>query len=145
MRKYNICTNKTALEDAGWNLGSETEQLLLKKLLSVGIPLGTYVKKKIYYGIKTALNEAFVIDEATKNRLIKEDKKNAEVIKPFLSGKDIKRYQPLQSDSYLILFPKGFTNQKGSNPKNAWKWLEENYTAIASHLKPFESKGKNRQ
>ncbi len=144
INEHRTWTNKTALEDAGWNLGSETEQLLLKKLLSVGIPLGTYVKKKIYYGIKTALNEAFVIDEATKNRLIKEDKKNAEVIKPFLSGKDIKRYQPLQSDSYLILFPKGFTNQKGSNPKNAWKWLEENYTAIASHLKPFESKGKNR-
>ena len=103
-----------------------------------------YVNGKIYYGIKTGLNEAFVIAEETKNKLIKEDKKNTEIIKPFLAGRDIKRYQPLSKNTYLILFPKGFTNQKGNNPKNAWKWLEENYPAIATHLKPFEETGKKR-
>lgn len=136
--------DQNSLEDSGWNLGTEIEQQLLKKLQNTGIPLGEYVKGKIYYGIKTGLNEAFVIDEATKNNLIKEDKKNKEVIKPFLGGRDIKRYLPLTSKSYLILFPKGFTNTKGNNPKSAWKWLEENYTAIAAYLKPFEEKGKKR-
>lgn len=135
---------QTSLEDSGWNLGSKTEKKLLKKILAAGISLGDYVKGKIYYGIKTGLNEAFVIDKATKNRLIKKDKKNAEIIKPFLAGRDIKRYQSLKSDTYLILFEKGFTNQKGKNPKNAWKWLEENYPDIANHLKPFEEKGKKR-
>src|SRR5665647_9459 len=109
------------LEDSGWNLGSETEQLLLKKLQTTGIPLGEYVKGKIYRGVLTGLNEAFVIDEETKNRLIAEDKNSEEIIKPFLAGRDIKRYQQPKSNSFLIFFPKGFTNKKGNKPKNGWK------------------------
>jgi len=142
--KNKIAVKQNSLDDGGWNLGSEAEQLLLKKLQRTGIPLSKYVDKKIYYGIKTGLNEAFVIDEETKKKLIQEDKRSAEIIKPFLGGRDIKRFQPLQSNSYLIMFPKGFTNQKGSNPRNAWKWLEENYTSLAEYLKPFEEKGKKR-
>ncbi|HUQ96973.1 MAG TPA: TaqI-like C-terminal specificity domain-containing protein [Chitinophagaceae bacterium] len=130
-----------SLEDEGWNLGSEADHELLKKLQSTGMPLGKYVNGKIYRGVLTGLNEAFVIDETTKNTLIKEDARSAQIIKPFLAGRDIKRYQPLATDTYLILFEKGFTNKNGNNPSNAWKWLEENYTAIAKHLKPFEEKG----
>ena len=37
-RKIKVA-KQNSLEDGGWNLGSETEQLLLKKLQSVGIPL----------------------------------------------------------------------------------------------------------
>lgn len=133
-----------SFEDGGWNLGSETEQALLKKLQQAGVPLGEYVKGKIYYGIKTGLNEAFVIDEVTKNALIKEDNSSAEIIKPFLAGRDLKRYQTPVKNNYLILFPKGFTNKKGSNPKNAWKWLSENYNAITKHLEFYKDKAEKR-
>ncbi|MBK7438585.1 MAG: hypothetical protein IPI77_17905, partial [Saprospiraceae bacterium] len=73
--------------------GSEAEQNLLQKLKTNTIPLGEYVNGKIYRGVLTGLNEAFVINEETKDRLIKEDVSSAEVIKPFLAGRDIKRYQ----------------------------------------------------
>ncbi|MBW5380338.1 methyltransferase, partial [Brachyspira hampsonii] len=46
----------------------------------------------IYRGVLTGFNEAFVIDEETKDNLIKEDAKSAELIKPVLRGRDIKRY-----------------------------------------------------
>ena len=45
----------------------------------------------------------------------------------------------------MISIPKGFTNDKGKNPKNAWKWLQENYSAIANHLKPFKEACEKRQ
>ncbi len=57
---------------------------------------------KIYYGIKTGLNEAFVIDAQMRERLIAEDPKSEELIKPFLAGRDIKRYHQPMSDKYLI-------------------------------------------
>ena len=38
----------------------------------------------IYIGILNGFNEAFIIDEETKDKLIKEDKKSAELIKPIL-------------------------------------------------------------
>lgn len=135
--------SKELLDDSGWNLAGEAEHRLLKKLQSKGMPLGEYVKGKIYRGVLTGLNEAFVIDEETKKRLIKEDKKSAAIIKPFLAGRDIKRYQQPEGN-YLILFPKGFTNDKGKNPKSPWNWLQENYPAIAKHLEPFQAKAKKR-
>jgi adenine-specific DNA-methyltransferase len=44
-----------------------------------------------------------VIDEAAKARLIAEDPRSAEVIKPFLAGRDVKRYQAPKADKYVIL------------------------------------------
>ncbi|HAK89305.1 MAG: hypothetical protein A2X55_07385 [Nitrospirae bacterium GWB2_47_37] len=157
---------KSSLDDKGWSLVNKQSQNLLNKLRKAGSPLGEYVKGKIFYGIKTGLNEAFVIDEETKNRLIKEISKSKEMIKPFLLGRDVKRYESPQSERYLILMPKGWTHaqishsREGGNPekrqldarlrtsgmteKNAWLWFSETYPAIASYLAPFADRGKKR-
>lgn len=111
--------------------------MLLDKLRAVGEPLGEYVKGKIYYGIKTGLNEAFVIDEEIRNRLIAEDPRSAELIKPFLVGRDIKRYQPPRSDRYLILVPNGWTREQSKGMNDSWGWFQKNYPVIASYLAPF--------
>jgi len=132
------------LEDNGWSLGNRDMQNLLAKLRNSGIPLSEYVNGKIYSGIKTGLNEAFVIDAATKNRLIYEDSKSEEIIKPFLLGKEIKRYQTLCSSKYIIFMPKGWTNEQMGKEKDAWKWLRINYPAIASHLNQFSEKAQKR-
>jgi len=99
--------NQELLSDSGWSLVDDKTQGLLEKIKSAGVPLGEYVDGKIYYGIKTGLNEAFVIDEATKNKLIAEDPKSAEVIKPFLAGRDIKRYETPEASRWLIFTRRG--------------------------------------
>ncbi|NTW50628.1 MAG: N-6 DNA methylase, partial [Chlorobiales bacterium] len=136
------------LDDNGWTLVNTKTLNLLQKLRAAGVPLGEYVDGKIYYGIKTGLNEAFVIDETTKLRLINKDPKSAELIKPFLAGRDIKRYQEPKSDKYLISIPNGWTKVKmgpsKQNETTSWKWLKETYPAIAEHLEPFEKAGKKR-
>jgi hypothetical protein len=104
--------HKGSLSDKGWSLVNEEAQALLDKVRSKGVPLSDYVKGKIYYGIKTGLNEAFVINEETKERLITEDPGNVEVIKPFLVGKDIKRYAPLSSNRHLIFTRRGVDIKK---------------------------------
>ncbi len=106
--------------------------------------MSAYVNGKIYYGIKTGLNEAFVIDDETKKRLIKEDRKCADLIKPFLAGKDIQRYQLPETTSHLIFMPKGWTRSHYGKSRNAWSWLKENYPAIANHLHPFSAKAEKR-
>ena len=75
--------NKLGLEDKGWSLLDEKTQNLLSLLKSKGVPLEEYVNKKVFYGIKTGLNEAFVISEEEKNNLIKQDESSKELIKPF--------------------------------------------------------------
>lgn len=112
------------LDDKGWNLVSETENNLLKKLKKNSISLGKYVNHKIYRGVLTGLNEAFVIDKATRNRLIAEDSNSSKIIKPFLAGRDIKKYQPPKSDKYLIFTKRGIDIDK--------------YPAIKNYLQQFK-------
>lgn len=136
--------SQESLGDNGWSLVDQEKRLLLDKIMKSGIPLGEYVGGKIYRGVLTGLNKAFVIDETTKDRLIGEDPKSAEVIKPFLAGREIKRYVDLKPKQYLILFEKGWTNKNSGSTKNKWIWLKENYPSIADHLDPFTKEGEKR-
>lgn len=136
--------NRLNLDDKGWSLADDRTQALLAKISSKGVPLGEYVGGKIYRGVLTGLNEAFVIDKATREKLIAEDPKSAELIKPFLAGRDIKRYQQFPSDRYLILMPRGWTKERSGNVKDALGWLKENYPAIANHLHPFAESAQKR-
>ena len=53
-------------------------------------------------GIKTGFNEAFIIDNQTKNALVAADPKSTEIIKPVLRGKDIRRYRAEWQGVWLI-------------------------------------------
>jgi type I restriction-modification system DNA methylase subunit len=91
-----------SMEDAGWNLAGEVENNLMRKIKNAGILLGKYVNGRIFYGIKTGLNEAFIIDHETKDQLISDDPNCQEIIKPLLTGKDVKRYIIPECNKYLI-------------------------------------------
>ncbi|MEK6743949.1 MAG: TaqI-like C-terminal specificity domain-containing protein [Nitrospirota bacterium] len=118
--------NKTALSDEGWSLVNEQAQSLLTRLQGVGVLLGEYVKGQMYRGVLTGLNEAFIIDADTRKELIKKDRNSAELIKPFLFGRDIKRYEEPNIKSYLIFTRRGIDIKK--------------YPAIEEHLLPFKKK-----
>ena len=124
--EHRYSVGQKMLDDGGWSLADEKTQALLSKLQKTGTPLGEYVEGKIYRGILTGLNEAFVIDSEAREKLISEDPKSAELIKPFLLGRDIKRYQPPESNQYLI-----FT-RRGVNIKE--------YPAIEQHLSNFKER-----
>ncbi|WP_375582546.1 class I SAM-dependent DNA methyltransferase [Cyclobacterium xiamenense] len=134
------------LEAEGWTLMDSKSQKLLMKLKSKGVPLSDYVEGKIYYGIKTGLNEAFVIDRETRERLIAEDPKSAELIKPFLAGRDIKRYQQPRSDKFLILIKNGQTKELFGilDEANAFAKISEIYPAVMDYLTNYRTKAKAR-
>ena len=113
-----------ALKEEGWNLESQEVQALMEKLRAVGTPLGEYVKGRFYYGIKTGLNEAFVIDAATRKKLISEDPKSAELIKPWLRGRDIRKWKTEWAGLYVIFTRRGINIEK--------------YPAIKKHLLQFK-------
>jgi hypothetical protein len=134
--------DSASLTDDGWTLGNIETENLLKKITSIGQPLETYVNGAIYYGIKTGLNKAFIIDENTKNKLIQADSKNAAIIKPFLIGKDISRYFPIKSNKFVIYLPWHFPlnddpaiTGASSKSENAFK---QAYPAIYQYLLQFK-------
>ncbi|MCI0515024.1 Eco57I restriction-modification methylase domain-containing protein, partial [candidate division KSB1 bacterium] len=132
------------LDEQGWSLASSNVQAVLEKLFQKGVPLAQYVDHKIFRGILTGLNEAFVISPEIRDKLINEDMKNQELIKPFLAGREIKRYENLTPANYLILMPKGWTREKSKNAANPWNWFKMNYPALARHLEPFREQAQKR-
>ncbi len=134
-----------------WIIGKSADDELLKKINLKCTNLEKYVKNS-YRGVLTGLTEAFVIDRATKDRLVAANSRNNDIIKPFLAGRDIKKYQSPIIDKFLILFPKGFTNENRQLKDNsnhiiandAWVWVKVNYPAVVNHLISFQSKAENR-
>ena len=57
------------LDNEGWTLSNNQNQEILNKIKNSKVKLGEFVDHKMYYGIKTGFNEAFIIDEKTKNSL----------------------------------------------------------------------------
>lgn len=136
--------DERSLSGDNWTLAKAEEIAIFGKMKKNGIPLGKYVKGKIFYGIKTGLNEAFVIDRETRNRLIHEDKKSAEIIKPFVVGDDIRKYHINFHETYLIIMPKSWTRTKMQTGGDAWKWLQKNYPRVAAYLAPHSAKAESR-
>lgn len=129
-----------ALTIDGWRLASPTVLNLLGKLRKAGEPLGEYVKGRFYYGIKTGLNEAFVVDKPTRDKLIADHPSSTEVLKPFLRGRDMKRWQVDFADQYLI------TIESSENREHPWsvqsateaeQIFANTYPAIHAHFEPF--------
>ena len=121
---------QNALTADGWRLISPDALNLLEKLRNAGEPLGEYVKGRFYRGITTGLNEAFVVDSETRDQLIAEHPNSTEVLKPFLRGRDVKRWQIEDTGLYLCYV--------------GWGLPIEEYPAIYAHLKGFEGKLKRR-
>jgi len=137
-----------ALTADGWRLESPVVLRLLDKLRRAGTPLGEYVNGRFYYGIKTAYNEAFVVDRATRDRLIAEHPSSADVLKPFLRGRDVKRWAITFAEQYLIKIESSENKQhpwSGKTEKEAESIFARTYPAIHARFQSFRDALKKRQ
>jgi len=56
----------------------------------------------IYRGILTGYNEAFIVTQAVRDQLVDEDASSAELLKPILRGRDIRRYHAQWAELWII-------------------------------------------
>ena len=93
--------------DAGWQLGDEAERRVFARLMAAGRPLGEVVDGRIYYGVKTGFNEAFIVDQTTRDRLVHDDPGCAEIIKPIFRGEDLRPWYQENESRWLIFARRG--------------------------------------
>ena len=106
-----------------WSIRNKLHDSVLQKM-----NVGTALKDmpiSIYRGILTGFNDAFFIDGKTREKLIAEDPKSEELIKPLLRGRDINAWVTEKEDQYLI----------GTFP--ALNLDIDQYPAIKNHLLSF--------
>ena len=80
---------------------------LRSQLRNAGIPLGEYVKTKSAFGINIAPPEAFVVDKATRDKLITAHPLSADILKPFLHGQDLRHWHVDTPQQWLIFSYRG--------------------------------------
>ena len=98
---------------------------LLAKLRSAGTSLSQYIQTRPTFGLKTGRQETFFVDSATRDQLIAAHPSSADVLKPFLHGRDIRRWQVARPDTWLIF---------------SYRRIEiDRYPAIRKHLEKYRS------
>ncbi|MHB9107877.1 MAG: Eco57I restriction-modification methylase domain-containing protein [Armatimonadota bacterium] len=126
--------------DSGWQLTGGESRRLFAKLMAAGRPLGEVVNGKIYYGIKTGLNEAFIIDQQTRDRLIAADPGCEPLLKKMLRGEDLRPWYQEDEGRWLIALPCGWTRRTFGDQIDEidpWDLLRRRYPNIAAHLLPY--------
>lgn len=117
---------RTRLNASAWRFESDSLDVLRQKIAS-GRRMLAQVFGAPLYGIKTGLNEAFVLDRATRDRLIAEHARSEDLLKPFLVGENLKRWSIDPSDAWLIYTPKN-------------KVDIEDYPAVRDYMLPFKER-----
>ena len=140
MQTHAIFSNFSSSES--WSILSDIERSIKTKIESIGIPLKDW-DIQINYGIKTGFNDAFIIDSAKRNEILNacqcedERQRTAELIRPILRGRDIKRYGYEWADLWIINTHNGV---KGRIPRIRI----EDYPAVKAHIDQFWDKIKDR-
>jgi hypothetical protein len=93
------------LSTDAWSLKSDGHIKVFDEVVRRGVPLGEYIKGKMFRGITSGLNEAFVIDTAVRERIIAEDAGSKALIRPHFGGQDVRRWYVRKTDSWII-FPR---------------------------------------
>lgn len=129
----NISQNSLSKESFAFN--DESTNALKTKIEKLGTPLKDWHGLNINYGIKTGLNEAFIITTEKKDEILAnckdedEKERTAKLIRKMLRGRDIKRYSYEWAGLWIIVFEFG-----------SYKILEKDYPAIYNHLKQYKEK-----
>lgn len=113
--------NKTALSDDIWVFNTGIEEQILSKIKEDSVALLDYSSNNIYRGIITGLNQAFIIDKKIKDKIIKEDPKSADLIKPYVTAVDIDKWYLHHPQK--LYFINTYYDLDISLYKGIYKWL----------------------
>ena len=142
--------NKTHSEFSNadsWVILSEIEQSIKRKIEAIGTPLKDW-DIQINYGIKTGLNDAFIITTEKRNEILsncrsdEERSRTEEIIRPILRGRDIKRYSYDWGGLYLVWvpwhFPLHLDNTIQGASEVAEKTFQIQYPSVYQHLLQYK-------
>jgi len=120
--KYDVDARR--LNADGWRLLREECALLLERLASKGMPLKERVDGKVCMGIKSGLTQAFVISRDQRDDIVVRNPEAAEILRPFVQGRHIRRYSLSPPGEFLIYTHHGIGMAR--------------YPAVLQHLRPFK-------
>ncbi|ECP9374840.1 class I SAM-dependent DNA methyltransferase [Campylobacter jejuni] len=134
----NISQNSLSKESFAFN--DESTNALKTKIEKLGTPLKDWHGLNINYGIKTGLNEAFIITTEKKDEILAnckdedEKERTAKLIRKMLRGRDIKRYRYEWAGLWVINTHNGYKSKNGEKVEAI---NIEHYPSLKKHFDEF--------
>ena len=117
------------LDEKEWSF-SDKKQLMLKEKIENGhLSLKNIEGVKIYRGVTTGYNPAFIISNEQRNKLIAEDHNNSKIIKNMLQGRNIRKWYYNESEENLIFTRRGTDIEK-------FPFIKKHLYGFYDNLKP---------
>ncbi|EAI0492111.1 Eco57I restriction-modification methylase domain-containing protein [Campylobacter jejuni] len=133
--------SQNSLSKESFTFSDENTSALKAKIERIGTPLKEWYGLNINYGIKTGLNEAFIITTEKRNEILAnckdeaEKERTAKLIRKMLRGRDIKRYSYEWAGLWVIFIPWHFPNvEKPKTMSENEQDLKEQYPSLYKHL-----------
>ena len=129
--------NLDELDTSGWNIGNFEDNYLKAKIEENTLILKDW-NVQINFGIKTGLNDVFIIPLEKKNEFEKSDPRSLEIIKPILKGRDLKKYHYTFGDLWIINSHNGLKSNGVERVdverdyKTIWNYFKENEEKMVS-------------
>ncbi len=138
-----------------WSFEEDELAEIWKKIRQNSQSLKQYINDKFYRGIVTGLNEAFLITEEERSSILKDNPEASEIIKPYLRGKDVKRWLSKPSnyiiftyhgvdiskypavEKYLASYRKQLEN-RATSKNHKWYELQQPQTGIFRHYEEIK-------
>ncbi len=138
INKRIIKFNPKKINSKIWKFVSPEKEKIINKIEMSGKQIKDYETIKIRRGITTGYNEAFIIDDDKKNELIAFDKKNEEIIKAVLRGRDIKKYGYKFAKFWILMIRKNIDIEKYPKIKEYLKKHKKKLSKKAGNNKWYE-------
>lgn len=132
--------SQNSLSKESFTFSDENTSALKAKIERIGTPLKEWYGLNINYGIKTGLNEAFIITTEKRNEILAnckdeaEKERTAKLIRKMLRGRDIKRYSYEWAGLWVINTHNGYKNQNGEKVEAI---NIEHYPSLKKHFDEF--------
>jgi len=131
----------TVLDKESWIIVEKEDFDIKKQIEDKGILLMDW-NLDFYRGFLTGFNDAFFIDEETREELVSIEPECEKIIKPLLRGRNIHKYNYEFDNLYVLFIPWHFPLQDdpiiSGASKIAEKAFEKEYPATYNHLKQFK-------
>lgn len=145
LNKNGILLNDLSKES--WVILSKSDYIIKNKIAETGKQLKDW-DLQFYRGFLTGFNDAFFINEDKKNELLKTEPHLADYIKPFLRGRNIKKYSYLFDDIYVLFIPWHFPLENDNSISGASEIAEQafenKFPNLYNHFLQYKEQLSNR-
>lgn len=148
IKDFYVSIDHSNLKEERWQLGEQEVGQLIDRLLKSGSALETYIGSPPIRGLISGLNEAFYVDDSTRESIVNADPSCDGLFRRLLRGRDINRWMCKWDRLWHIVIP--------SSQNTHWEWSDaaddqvaetifaRTFPSVHHHLKPFEQRLRDR-